>query len=292
MSGAAWAALSGAGFGLFQAFNAKAVRKLESVYASTFLQLVLATAILGAIALATEDLSALGDATSWGLIAFALAGLVHFFVGWTTLNLSQARIGAARSSPLLSTAPVFGLIFAIVLTSEIPGWAALGGIALTIGGAYLVSDPGGGQRARLRDSGFALATAAAWGLSPILTVEGLEGLDSPLLGVTLGMLAAAAAYGVLLGATRAPLRGAMGEREAVSLKMIAGVIVALATWGRWVSLEDTDVGVVLALQLMSVPVVLIAAPIISGRHIEIVNRKIWAGALLVMAGSLLLIALA
>jgi hypothetical protein len=43
---------------------------------------------------------------------------------------------------------------------------------------------------------------------------------------------------------------------------------------------------------MSVPVVLIAAPIISGRHIEIVNRKIWAGALLVMAGSLLLIALA
>jgi drug/metabolite transporter (DMT)-like permease len=236
-------------------------------------------------------LSALGDASLWGLIAFALAGLVHFFVGWTTLNLSQARIGAARSSPLLSTAPVFGLAFAVVLTSEIPGWAALGGIALTIAGAYLVSDPGGGQRARLRDSGFALATAAAWGLSPILTVEGLEGLDSPLLGVTLGMLTAAAAYGVLLAVTSAPLRGAVGGREAVTLKLIAGVIVALATWGRWVSLEDTDVGVVLALQLMSVPVVLVAAPIISGRHIEIVNSQIWAGAVLVMAGSLLLILL-
>jgi drug/metabolite transporter (DMT)-like permease len=291
VSGAAWAALSGAGFGLFQAVNARAVRQLESVYASTFFQLVFATAILGLIALATEDLSALGDASLWGLIAFALAGLVHFFVGWTTLNLSQARIGAARSSPLLSTAPVFGLAFAVVLTSEIPGWAALGGIALTIVGAYLVSDPGGGQRARLRDSGFALATAAAWGLSPILTVEGLEGLDSPLLGVSLGMLTAATAYAVLLGVTGAPVRGAVGGREAISLKMIAGVIVALATWGRWVSLEDTDVGVVLALQLMSVPVVLIAAPIISGRHIEIVNRRIWAGALLVMAGALVLIVL-
>jgi hypothetical protein len=53
VSGAAWAALSGAGFGLFQAVNARAVRQLESVYASTFLQLVLATAILGLIALAT-----------------------------------------------------------------------------------------------------------------------------------------------------------------------------------------------------------------------------------------------
>lgn len=288
MSGAAWAALSGAGFGLFQAVNAKAVHKLDSVYASTFLQLVLAATILAAISLASEDLGTLADASLWGLVAFALAGLVHFFAGWTTLNLSQARIGAARSSPLLSTAPVFGLFFALVLTSEIPGWAALGGIALTIVGAYLVSDPGSGQRARLRDSGFALATAAAWGLSPILTLEGLEGLDSPLLGVTVGMFAAAAAYGVLLGVARAPLGGVVGERRAVSLKLVAGVIVALATWGRWVSLEDTAVGVVLALQLMSVPVVLIAAPLISGRHIEVVNRRIWAGALLVMAGSLLL----
>lgn len=291
MSGAVWAALSGAGFGLFQAVNAKAVRSLDSVYPSTFLQLLVATAILGAATLATEDLSDLGEASAWGIAAFSLAGLVHFFIGWTTLNFSQARIGAARSSPLLSTAPVFGLIFAVILTSEVPDWAAIGGIALTIAGAYLVSDPGGGQRARLRDSGFALATAAAWGLSPILTVEGLESLDSPLLGVTLGMLAATGAYGVLLAATQTPIRGSVGARDAISLKLVAGVIVALATWGRWLSLEDTEVGVVLALQLLSVPVVLVAAPIISGRHIEIVNRKIWAGAALVMAGSLFLIAL-
>jgi drug/metabolite transporter (DMT)-like permease len=291
VSGAAWAALSGAGFGLFQAVNAKAVRQLESVYASTFLQLLVATAVLALAAVSFEDVAAIGEASAWGIIAFGLAGLVHFFVGWTTLNFSQARIGAARSSPLLSTAPLFGLVFAAILTSELPRWVALGGIALTIAGAYLVSDPGGGQRARLRDSGFALATAAAWGLSPILTVEGLEGLDSPLLGVTIGMLAAAGAYGILLAATRTPLRGAAGEREAISLKLIAGVIVALATWGRWISLEDTDVGVVLALQLLSVPVVLVAAPIISGRHIEVVTPKIWAGALLVMAGSLLLIVL-
>jgi hypothetical protein len=38
-----------------------------------------------------------------------------------------------------------------------------------------------------------------------------------------------------------------------------------------------------------VPVVLIVAPIISGRHVEVVTRKIWAGAALVIAGSLLLI---
>ena len=292
MSGAGWAALSGAGFGLFQALNARALRDLNSVYASTFLQLLVAAAILAAAALATEDVSDLADAPFWGLAAFALAGLVHFFVGWTTLNFSQARIGAARTSPLLSTAPVFGLFFALVFTSEVPDVAAIGGIALTIGGAYLIADPGGGQRARLRESGFALATACAWALSPILTIEGLQDLDSPLLGVTLGIFAAALAYGALLAVTGTPVVGELGSRSALALKLVAGVIVALATWGRWLSLDDTDVGVVLALQLLAIPVVLVFAPLISGRHVEVVTRKIWAGAGLVMAGSLVLIALA
>ena len=289
MSGAAWAALSGAGFGLFQALNARALRDLDRVYASTFLQLLLAAAILALASLLTEDLGELGEASTWGLIAFALAGLVHFFVGWTALNLSQARIGAARTSPLLSTAPLFGLVFAAIFFADLPAWAALGGIALMIVGAYLVSDPGGGRRASLADSGFALATACAWALSPILTVEGLEEMDSPLLGVTLGMFAAALAFGILLALSSTPLRGGLGAREALWLKLIAGVVVALATWGRWVALDDAAVAVVLALQLLTVPVVLVVAPLISGRHIEVVTAKIWLGAALVVLGSLVLI---
>jgi uncharacterized membrane protein len=289
VSGAAWAALSGAGFGLFQALNARAVREIESVYVSTFLQLLVAAAILATAAVATEDVGDLASAPPWGLISFALAGLVHFFVGWTTLNFSQARIGAARSSPLLATTPLFGLVFAALLTAELPHGAAAAGIALTIVGAYLVSDPGGGQRAQLRDSGFALATACAWALSPILTVEGLDELDSPLLGVTLGMFASAFAYGVLLVASGTPIRGSLGARGSLALKLAAGVVVALATWARWVSLDDAAVAVVLALQLVSVPVVLVIAPIVSGRHLEIVTTKIWAGAAFVSAGSLLLI---
>ena len=63
-------------------------------------------------------------------------------------------------------------------------------------------------------------------------------------------------------------------------------MVAFAIWARWASLDDTDVGVVLALRLLSVPVVLVLAPLISGRHVEMVTAKIWAGAGLVIAGSL------
>jgi drug/metabolite transporter (DMT)-like permease len=289
VSGAAWAALSGVGFGLFQALNGKAVRDLESVYASTFLQLLVAAAILAVASVASEDVSMLVEAPAWSLVAFALAGLVHFFAGWTTLNLSQARIGAARTSPLLATTPLFGLAAGAALASQVPGLAAIGGIALTMVGAYLVADPGGGGRTRVRDSVFALATAAAWSLSPILTLEGLEGLDSPLLGVTLGMLAAVIAYGALLVGSSRRLDLTAGTREALVLKLIAGVVVALATWGRWIAIDGADVAVVLSLNMLATPVVLLVAPLLSGRQVEVVTARIWVGAALVMLGSLLLI---
>jgi drug/metabolite transporter (DMT)-like permease len=289
VSGALWASVSGVGFGLFQAFNSRAVRDLDSVYTSTFLQLLVAGAVLLAASLATENLGSLGDATAWGLVAFALAGMVHFFAGWTTLNLSQARIGAARTSPLLATTPLFGLAFGVVLESQVPGWSAAAGIALTIGGAYLVTDPGGSERPHLHDSFFGLATACAWSASAIFTLQGLKSLDSPLLGVTIGMLSAALAYGVLLAVSGGPLRLREQAGEALMLKLLAGVIVALATWGRWLALDDTDIAVVLALNLISVPVVLFVAPIISGRHVEIVTGRIWAGAAFVIVGALLLI---
>ena len=82
--------------------------------------------------------------------------------------------------------------------------------------------------------------------------------------------------------------GALGD--ALWLKVLAGVLVALSTWGRWVALERTSVGTVLALGLMSVPVVLLLSPMLMGRELERVNVFVWVGAALVVAGSFLLVA--
>ena len=43
--------------------------------------------------------------------------------------------------------------------------------------------------------------------------------------------------------------------------LLAGLLVGLSTWGRWAALDTTAVAVVLALNLLSVPVVLVAAQI-------------------------------
>jgi drug/metabolite transporter (DMT)-like permease len=284
VTGALWAAASGIGFGLFQSINRLAVRDMDA-YVSTFLQVAVAFVVLAAIALATEDLGSLAHTGTWPLVAFAGAGLVHFLAGWTFLNLSQKRIGAARTSPLLTVTPVFGLALAALAFGELPSAFALLAVAVIVAGAFLVSRSGPG--ARLRDARFGLACALMWALSPLLTVEGLDGGLSPLLGVTIGMLASVAAYAVVLGA-----RGLAVPRRSLSVKLLAGVLVAFATWSRWVALDDAAVGVVLALNLVSVPIVLFLAPVLSGRHLEQVTARVWAGAALVVCGSLALIAVA
>jgi drug/metabolite transporter (DMT)-like permease len=292
VTGALLAAAAGVGFGTFQSLNRRAVAGVTDAYLATFMQLVLALAVLVVASAATDGFGALGDASAAGIAWFAGAGVVHFFVGWTFLNMSQMRIGAARTSPLLSTNPVWGAAIAIVTLGELPRALAWAGIALVVVGALVVSLERAGDegwRIDWREAGPGLAAAFAWSISPIMIKRGLHGLDSPLVGLTLGMAVALVVYAAAL-----PFRPAAGglkvlTRDTAWFRLAAGLAVGLSLWARWAALDSATVAVTLALSLLSIPVVLLLAPALSGRHIERVNRGIWAGALLVIAGSLVLV---
>jgi drug/metabolite transporter (DMT)-like permease len=291
VTGPLLAGAAGLGFGVFQTLNRRAVAGIADAYLATFLQLVVALVVLVVASLTTEDARDLLDATTASIAWFAAAGFVHFSVGWTLLNMSQMRIGAARTSPLISTNPVFGAVIAAATLRELPHLLTWVGIVVVTLGALVVSVPRAaeyGWRANWHDSVWGLGTSLAWAISPIFIKQGLEGLDSPLLGVTLGMVVAVAVYALAL-----PLRprtaGPAIRWDALSFKLAAGVFVAVSTWLRWVSLDYSDVGVVLALGLLSVPVVLVLSPMLMGRHVERVGPAVWLGATLVVTGSLLLV---
>jgi drug/metabolite transporter (DMT)-like permease len=291
VSGVLWATASGIGFGLFQSFNRRAIRGIEDPYVSTFLQLSVATGILVVASLLSEDLGQLGDASGEAIALFAVAGIIHFVLGWLFLNVSQMRIGASRTAPLITLTPLFGVVLAALTLGELPTAAVLAAIAPIMVGAWLLASRGAGEVAIERDSVFAFGTAFMWALSAVLTVEALEGLDSPLLGVTLGLLAATAALGGGLAA-----RGSLGAvrsiaRNTLALKLFAAVLVAFATWFRLLALDETDVAVVLATNLVGVPITLVLAPVLVGRHLEQADARIWIGGALVVAGILALIAL-
>ena len=138
MTGALWAIVAGAGFGVFQSFNRRAGRSIDA-YVSTLMLLVVSAVVLVAASVLTKDLSLLRDASWMAFVYFGLAGFVHFTLGWTFLNLSQKRVGAARTGALIGTTPLFAFLVGILFFGEFLSLPVIIGIVLVLGGVYLVS---------------------------------------------------------------------------------------------------------------------------------------------------------
>jgi drug/metabolite transporter (DMT)-like permease len=139
VTGVLWAILAGIGFGVFQAFNRRAGRSIDSNL-STFMLLVVSAIILVVVSLLTEDLSVLKHTPLMAYVNFGLAGFVHFYLGWTFLNISQKRIGASRTGALIGTTPLFAFVVGLVFFGETLNLPIIVGIMLVVGGVYLVSN--------------------------------------------------------------------------------------------------------------------------------------------------------
>jgi len=297
MSGALWALAAGAGFGLFQVINREAVRGMD-VYIATFVQLVVSSLVLIVISLSTQDMELLFNAPIKAILYFAVAGFFHFLIGWTFLNASQKKIGAARTSPLTGTNPLFGVFIAAIALRELPTWVELVGIVVIVLGAYLVSkesvdSTGATNRSQtwialLKSSWLGLGAAFFWAVSPVFIRLGLQDLSSPLLGVTIGVTASALGYGAVLLWQRERWVGCSITNEAWIFKLIAGVLVGLSTWMRWVALDRAPIAVVLALLMISMPLVILLSPLISSKQLERVTAMLWMGTGLILSGALLL----
>jgi len=137
-SGIFWAIVAGCAFGLFQTVNRRAVRQID-IYLGTLILLTISALILGALAWFTEDAALWGQVTGSAILWFGLAGLIHFFLGWTLLSMSQKRIGAARTGAIMGATPVFGTIIGQLWFNEVLAPPTLLGIGLVIVGVYVVT---------------------------------------------------------------------------------------------------------------------------------------------------------
>jgi drug/metabolite transporter (DMT)-like permease len=138
MTGVLWAVVAGIGFGVFQSFNRRAGRSIDS-YLSTFFLLLCSSITLVIVSVLTEDLGPLSEAPWTAYLNFGLAGFVHFLLGWTFLTLSQKRVGAARTGALIGTTPLFAFAVGLVFLGETLSLPVIVGVVLVMGGVYLVS---------------------------------------------------------------------------------------------------------------------------------------------------------
>jgi drug/metabolite transporter (DMT)-like permease len=241
----------------------------------------------------TEDLFLLLQAPASVFINFGLAGLIHFFLGWTLLTISKKKVGAARTGALVGATPLFATLVAALAFDEFLSLPVLVGVVTVVAGVYFVSVAGKNEtnpvRFSWRDSIFGLGVALCFSISPIFIRGGLDQMDSPLLGVTIGMALSAIAYGIILLLRREKLNLNQIPRESLYYQLAAGLFVGSSTWIRWLALSLAPVAVVLALGRLNVPIVIILSIFLVGQKEERVTGRVWLGATLVVAGSLLLI---
>lgn len=139
---------------------------------------------------------ALGVFTVSGLLGSLLARFCYF--------VGIARLGASRTEPLKALLPLFAVGTAVVVLNEqvtptlLVGviLLVLGGIAVTIESRHNPVAPTG--RHLWIALAFPLVAAVLLGIDPIFTKLGLAEGTSPLVGVTIRILAAATGFGAYL----------------------------------------------------------------------------------------------
>ena len=288
MTGVLWATISGIGFGFFQAFNRRAGRAFDA-YFSTSILIGISAVILAGASILMEDLRQLSNAPLMAYINFGLAGVLHFYIGWTFLVISQSKVGASRTAVLSGSSPLFALFISAMAFDEFLRLPVLAGIFMLMGGVYLVSamdeNPGKTRPMKWRDSAFGLGTALCFSISPIFIRGGLKDLNSPLLGVAIGMSFSALAYGVTLLFRHAQIKQGSLTRDAIIFQLLASFFVGVSTWTRWIALDKASASVVLSLGRLNVPVVILLSPLLVGNAQENVSLRVWLGAVMIVAGS-------
>lgn len=139
MSGVLWAIVSAISFGLFQTISRKASMNVNAFF-HTFFLMIISTFFMIISTLMLEDIKHLTlYLTLQGIFYFAVAGIIHFVLGWTLLTVSQNQIGASRTSALVGTAPFFATLIGYLFFQEILSFHTILGIILVVSGIYLVT---------------------------------------------------------------------------------------------------------------------------------------------------------
>lgn len=199
MSGAAWALVAAVAFGVTQIFNRKA-NQLVDAFRTAFGMLLVTEVILIIRLVITGEVALVADAPVSSVLYFAGSTLIHYVGGWTLIALSQQQIGVARSQALVGAAPVVGAVLAAFILDETLTVPVVVGVLIAVAGVWMVSMSAATDVKGVPWSNpwYALTAAALWGISPQLIRLGLQGLDSPLVGVTVGLAFTVPIHGLVL----------------------------------------------------------------------------------------------
>ena len=323
MAGVFWSLIMAALFGFSQLASRKGLTGI-AVDQGTFIMIVVSTGLMAIPFFWLGGPALVRQASLIGLAYFVLAGLIHFVGGFTLMNTSISRIGAARTGSLIATTPLFATFLAALTLKELVTVPLIIGVVVVIVGVRVIGSGrptqtkaaqstqktaaetqmaapeetrlgivAGGSSGMFGLSGesfFGLLAALSWGFSPVLIKKGLESLPSPIIGLTLAMASAGVMHAIILGmrGRLRPVLSSLGQSAAL-WQTGAGALVGLGTLCRWIALSFTTAAMVTTLSRASLLITVGLGGVLLGRELEPVNSRIRWGATLIVMGSIIVV---
>ncbi|GGM57106.1 drug/metabolite transporter (DMT)-like permease [Halarchaeum rubridurum] len=231
--------------------------------------------------------------TPGGVAAFAVAGLLGSLLARFCYFHGIARLGASRAEPLKALFPVFAGGVAVLALGESLSLALAAGVALLVlGGAVVALDSratsatASGQRLRA-DLAYPLAAALLLGVDPVFTKLGLATGTTPLVGLTVRVVAATLGFLAYLGWRR--VRDGVGWRPRANRWLVAASVANTGYLGAYyAALDRAPVAVVTPLLGVSTLFVVAGAALFLQRE-ERVTARLGVAAVLVVAGAALVV---
>ena len=268
---------------------AAAGRRMGSVVLNR-LRLTVAAGFLGLAMWAVHGVPWPTWATPLQLALLSASGVVGFVFGDTYYFRALVILGPGKASLLASLAPVFTAILAIPVLGEHLGRTAILGVALTLGGVYLVL--AAGERivdAHVEGSAFAgvvagvlgaLGQAGGYVISKLVLRDGLDPLSATIVRIAAAVLCvwAMAALGGGIGRSITALK----DRK-VAAFMVGGAFAGpfLGVTLSLTALKHTEAGIAASLTAIYPILTLFLS---SRFHGERVTPRILIGAMVAVAG--------
>jgi drug/metabolite transporter (DMT)-like permease len=238
-----------------------------------------------------------------GLICFIGSGLLTPVLFVTFFFVGIERVGVSRASTLKASAPVYAVIVAVAFLGERPTLLEYVGIVLILSGILSLlgekRTPSQDRQTPKREANvesrtrvtrrmgilFSLLAGVCTGLSAVIIKVALEYIPFPLFGAWMGTSVALVALPLI------SLLFPKGERYRVGLAawpwlILAGLFSAGAVYYRFVAIGLGEVSIVIAL-IQTSPLFVVLFSIIFLRRLEQVTGRVAFGAILTVAGGVL-----
>lgn len=256
----------------------------SNIFAAMFMSYAVSITCMWSYLIATTSLEFL---RSPAMIYYIISGCLQPILARALFYEGINRIGVARAGPLRGTEPLFGTAAAVLFLGEQPGMIVFFGTVLIVASVWLITGKQeGAKKWRLIDASLPILAALISTISQTLRKHALKIIPDPFVAVAVVTTVSLTLMLIFVLATGRSAQLKM-NRQSFSFFFCAAVVATLAQVANFIALGRGHMSVIIPL-LNTTPLFTVLLSAIFLRNLETVNARIVSGAVLMVAGVILI----